>query len=158
MNMDNDFDWNLAPSGIIYGARAVKLDPTTANACLLGSKNSMCVGVTPQQSEFAPGMIGNTTFPMVLGQPNDPNLAAGSVANIPVYGPGRNALIDIDPNFAGQVAPNDLIESSDSGYGTKAQPTGAFNRWIVGISRSFANGGQSCNVKIVIFPWAPTGS
>ena len=155
---DLDLDFSFAPSGIIYGARAIKMDPTTANACLLGSKNAMCVGVTPQQSEFAPGMIGNTTFPMVLAQPSDPNLAAGSVANVAVYGPGRNCLLDIDPNFAGRVAPNDLLECSDSGYGTKAQPTGPWNRWIIMISRSFANGGQSCFGKVVIFPWAPTGS
>jgi hypothetical protein len=149
--MDTDLDFTFSPSGTIYGARAIKLDTVTQGGCFLGSKNSMCVGITPQQSEQAPGLIGNTTFPFILAQ-------AGDNSIVPVYGPGRRCLIDIDPSFGGQIKPNDLIVSSDSGYGTKASPTGAFNQWIIGIALSFANSGQSCNVKVVIFPWSPTGS
>lgn len=149
--MDEDLDFTFAPSGTIYGARAIKLDPATQGACFLGSRNAMCVGITPQQSEQAPGLIGNTTFPMPLA-------AVGDNSIVPVYGPGRRCLIDIDPNFGGQIKPNDLIISSDSGYGTKASPLGPWNQWIIGISLSFANSGQSCNVKVVIFPWSPTGS
>ena len=158
MNMDNDFDWNLSPSGTIYPARAIKLDPSTQDGCFVGTNNAMCIGVTPQQSEQTPGMIGITT-PFVLAEINPPTgFASGSTTLVPVYGPGRNALIDIDPAFAGQIRPNDLIVSSTLGYGTKATPTGPWNQWIIGIARSIANGGQSCNIKIVIFPWAPTGS
>lgn len=149
--MDTDLDFTFSPSGTIYGARAIKLDTVTQGGCFLGSKNSMCVGITPQQSEQAPGLIGNTTFPMVLAQ-------AGDNSIVPVYGPGRRCLIDIDPNFGGQIKPNDLVISGDSGYGTKASPLGPWNQWIIGISLSFANSGQSCNVKVVIFPWSPTGS
>jgi hypothetical protein len=149
--MDRDLDFSFAPSGIVYGARAIKLDTVTQGGCFLGSKNSMCVGISAQQSEQAPGLIGNTTFPMILAQPGDNS-------EVPVYGPGRRCLIDIDPNFGGQIKPSDLIVSSDNGYGTKASPTGAFNQWVIGISLAFANSGQSCNVKVVIFPWSPTGS
>lgn len=159
MAMDSDHDYSFAPSGVIYGSRAIKLDTATQKACYLGSLNSLCVGITPQQSEYAPGMIGNNTFPMILAQPVASDvLAAGSGSNVPVYGQGRKCLIDIDPAFAGQVAPGDLIISSNDGYGTKATPTGAWNQWVVGIALSFANGGQSCNVVVTIFPWMPTGS
>lgn len=158
--MDIDLDYTFAPSGTIYGARAIKLDVANQGKCFLGSKNSMCVGITPQQSEYAPGMIGNQSTPFVLAQPqsSDSIVPGGSGSLVPVYGPGRRCLIDIDPNFGGQIAPGDLVISSDSGYGTKASPTGAWNQWIIGIALSFANGGQSCNVKVVIFPWSPTGS
>jgi hypothetical protein len=154
--MDEDLDYTFSPSGTIYGARAIKLDPATQGCCYLGSRNSMCVGITPQQSEFAPGaaplsVSGVTAPPFILAQ-------VGDNSNVPVYGPGRRCLIDIDPNFGGQIKPNDLVISGDSGYGTKASPTGAWNQWIIGISLSFANSGQSCNVKVVIFPWSPTGS
>ena len=158
MNMDQDLDFSFTPSGTIYGARAIKLDSVTQGGCYLGSKNSMCVGITPQQSEFAPGMIGNASLPYPLAEVAPSSLASGSQPNVPVYGPGRRCLIDIDPNFGGQVKPGDLIISSDSGYGTKATPTGPWNQWIIGIALSFANSGQSCNVKVVIFPWSPTGS
>lgn len=152
MSMDNDFDFTFAPSGTIYGSRAVKLDPATADACYLGSVNSVCVGVTPQQSEYAPGMIGNTTFPMVLAQPGDNSI-------VPVYGPGRNVLWDVDPGFGGQLKPGDLMICGNSGYATKASPFGPWNQWVLAISRSFANSGQSCNCKIVgPWPWMPTGS
>lgn len=158
--MDIDLDFSLAPSETIYGCRAIKLDVATAGACYLGSLNSMCVGVTPQQSQLAPGQIGNTSYPYILGEPQtDSDFPPGSSGGlIPVYGPGRRCLIDIDPNFAGQIRPGSLIISGNSGYGTLATPTGAWNQWIIGIATSFANGGQSCNVKVVIFPWLPTGS
>ena len=156
--MDIDLDFSLTPSGTVYGARAVKLDPAVAGACLLGSLNSMCIGVTPQQSEFAPGQIGNTSTPFPLAEASLTGFASGSEAKVPVYGPGRRCLIDIDPNFGGQIRPNDLIVSGNSGYGTKATPTGSWNQWIIGIALSFANSGQSCNIKVVIFPWLPTGS
>ena len=158
--MDEDLDFTFAPSGIIYGARAVKLDPAVEGACYLGSRNSLCVGVTPQQSEQAPGVIGNQSYPMILAQPQatDSLVPGGSGAIVPVYGPGRRCLIDIDPNFGGQIKPGDLIISSDSGYGTKASPFGPWNQWIIGIALSFANSGQSCNIKVSVFPWSPTGS
>lgn len=154
--MDEDLDYTFAPSGTVYGARAIKLDPATQGGCYLGSRNSMCVGITPQQSEWAPGaaplsVSGVTAPPFILAQAGD-----GSI--VPVYGPGRRCLIDIDPDFGGQIKPNDLIISGNSGYGTKASPLGPWNQWIIGISLSFANSGQSCNVKVVIFPWSPTGS
>lgn len=157
MNMDLDLDFSFAPSETIYGARAIRLDTVNQGKCYHGQKNSMCVGVTPQQSLTAPGssiiaVSGVTSPPFILAQTADP------VANVPVYGPGRRCLIDIDPDFGGQIKPGDLIESSNSGYGTKAEPTGAYNRWIIGIALAFANSGQSCNIKVVIFPWAPTGS
>ncbi len=157
--MDIDLDFTFAPSGTIYGARAIKLDPVTQGGCYLGSLNAMCVGITPQQSEVAPGMIGNSTFPYPLADvPANLPFTPGSVTEVPVYGPGRRCLIDIDPAFGGQIAPNDLIISSNTGYGTKATPTGPWNQWIIGIALSFASAGQSCNVKVVIFPWSPTGS
>ncbi len=162
MNMDEDLDFTFSPSGIVYGSRAIKLDTVTQGGCYLGSLNSMCVGVTPQQSEVAPGMIGNNATPFVLAVPQSdssyPFAPGGSGPLVPVYGPMRRALLDIDPAFAGQIKPGDLVVSSNSGYGTKATPTGAWNQWIIGIALSFANGSQSCNIKIVIFPWSPTGS
>lgn len=167
--MDEDLDFTFTPSGIIYGARAVKIDPTVGSissqisgGCFLGSKNAMCVGVTPQQSQNAPGMIGTSGPPFVLATPQTdstyPYAPGGSGTLVPVYGPNRRCLIDIDPNFAGRIAPNDLIISSDSGYGTKALPFGPWNQWIIGIALSFANANQSCNIKVQIFPWSPTGS
>lgn len=156
--MDEDFDYSFAPSEIIYPCRAIKLDTVTQGACYNGSLNSLCVGISAQQSEFAPGMIGATT-PYVLAAPQSLGLfPPGTVTTVPTYGPGRRCLIDIDPNFAGQIKPGDLVVSSNTGYGTKATPSGSWNQWIIGISLSFANGGQSCNVKVVIFPWLPTGS
>lgn len=149
--MDIDLDFSLNPSGTIYGARAIKLDPANANGCYVGSVNARCIGVTPQGTEFAPGLTGNTTAPLVLAQ-------AGDNSKVPVYGPGRRCLIEIDPDFGGQIAPNDLVISSNLGYGTRATPTGPWNQWIIGIALSFANSGQCCNIKVVIFPWIPTGS
>lgn len=160
--MDLDLDFTLAPSGVVYGSRAIMLDPAVQNACYLGSLNARCVGVSAQQSENAPGLIGNNSTPFPLAQPtsgaNYPYAPGGSGPLVPVYGPGRNALIDVDPAFGGRIAPNDLVISSNSGYATKASPFGPWNQWVIGISRSFASAGQSCNVKIVIFPWSPTGS
>lgn len=157
--MDLDLDFTFTPSAAVYGARAIKLDTATQGCCYLGSLNSMCVGVTPQQSESAPGMIGNNASPFPLAQiPSASSFAPGSPEQVPVYGPGRRCLIDIDPAYAGQIKPGDLIVSSNSGYGTKATPTGAWNQWVIGIALSFANGSQSCNIKVVIFPWSPTGS
>ena len=160
--MDEDLDFSFAPSEIIYGARAIKLDPVTQGNCYLGSQNSMCVGVTPQQSQSAPGMIGNNSYPYALAIPQSnsayPYSPGGTGDEVPVYGPGRRCLIDIDPNFAGRIAPNDLVICSDSGLGKKASPFGPWNQWVIGIALSFANGGQSCNIKVWIFPWSPTGS
>lgn len=162
MSMDLDFDYTFAPSETIYGARAVKLDTVNEGNCYLGSVNSMCVGITPQQSMLAPGMIGNATTPYILATPQDnasyPFVPGGTGTTVPVYGPGRRCLIDIDPSFGGQIKPGDLVISGPSGYGTKATPTGAWNQWVIGIATTFANSGQSCNVKVVIFPWMPTGS
>ena len=158
MNMDLDLDFNLAPSGTIYGARAIKLDPATQGACYLGSLNSLCIGVTPQQSSQTPGMIGNTSTPFPLAEASPTGFASGSVQLVPVYGEGRKCLIDIDPNFGGQIRPGDLVISGNSGYGTKATPTGPWNQWVIGIALSFANSGQSCNITVKIFPWMPTGS
>ena len=157
--MDLDLDFNLAPSGDIYGARAIKLDPATEGNCYMGSLNSLCIGVTPQQSAQAPGMIGNASPPFLLGSAAPiTGFASGSFQNIPVYGEGRKCLIDIDPAFGGQIKPGDLIICGNSGYGTKATPTGPWNQWIIGIALSFANSGQSCNITVKIFPWMPTGS
>lgn len=154
--MDIDLDYTFNPSGTIYGSRAIKLDTVTQGGCYLGSRNSMCVGVTPQQTEWAVGgapvsVSGITAPPFILAQ-TDNN------SKVPVYGPGRKCLIDIDPDFGGQIKPGDLVISSNSGYGTKATPTGAWNQWIIGIALSFANSGQSCNIRVTIFPWMPTGS
>lgn len=151
MGMDSDFDFSFAPSETIYGARAVRLDPVNIKQCYLGTLNSMCVGLTPQQSEFAPGLTGNSTTPYILAQ-------VGDNSNVPAYGPGRKGLIDVDPNWVGQIVPNDLIISSNSGYARRASPLGPWNQWIVGISLAIANPGQSCNELVVIFPWSPTGS
>lgn len=156
--MDLDLDFSLAPSETIYGARAIKLDTATQGKCYLGSLNSMCIGVTPQQSEQPPGMIGNTSTPFPLAEVNPTGFAAGTVMPVSVYGEGRKCLIDIDPDFGGQIRPGDLIISGNSGYGTKASVTGAWNQWVVGISLAFANSGQSCNITVKIFPWLPTGS
>ncbi len=160
--MDIDLDFSFAPSEIIYAARAIKLDTVTQGACYLGSLNSLCVGITPQQSDLAPGQIGNNAYPYVLAVPQSnsayPFAPGGTGTEVPVYGPGRNCLWDVDPAFGGQIKPGDLCISSNSGYLTKAVPTGAWNQWVLAIARSFANANQSCNVKIVIFPWMPTGS
>jgi hypothetical protein len=149
--MDIDLDFTFAPSGTIYGARAIKLDIVTQGGCYLGSYNSMCVGITPQQSQQAPGLVGNTTPPLVLADTTNGG-------NVPVYGPGRRCLIDVDPDYGGRIRPGDLIISSNSGYARRASPFGPWNQWIIGIALSFANSGQSLNVKVVIFPWSPTGS
>ncbi len=156
MGMDNDFDFSFAPSETIYGARAVRLDPVNIKQCYLGSLNSMCVGITPQQSEFAPGaapasVSGITAPPFILAQ-------VGDNSNVPAYGPGRKCLADVDPNWVGQIVPNDLVISSNSGYIRRASPLGPWNQWIIMISLSIANPGQSCNGLVVIFPWSPTGS
>lgn len=160
--MDDDFDFTFAPSGIIYATRAIKLDPANQDYCYLGSANSMCVGVTPQQSQSAPGMIGNGSppFPLAIpiGNASYPYIPGGSGPLVPVYGPGRRCLIDVDPNFGGQLAPADLVISSDSGYAKKASPFGPWNQWVIGICLSFASGNQTANIKVVIFPWNPTGS
>jgi hypothetical protein len=160
MSMDQDFDFTFAPSGTIYCSRAIKLDTTTQGACFLGSLNSPCIGITPQQTEVAPGMIGNQSPPFILAQPGstDSYVPGGLGSLVPVYGEGRRCLIDIDPNFGGQIKPGDLIVSSNSGYGTRATQSGAWNQWVIGIALSVANSGQSCNVKVTIFPWLPTGS
>lgn len=152
--MDLDLDFSLNPGEIIYGARAVRLDPSTQDNCLLGQRNSMCIGITPQGSANAPGLIGNNSYPYILA---DPASATGN-QKVPVYGPGRKCLFDIDPNFGGQVAPNNLLISYDSGLGRPAASTGSWNQWIIAIALSFASGGQSCNVKVWLFPWLPTGS
>lgn len=160
--MDIDLDYTFAPSEIIYGSRAIKLDTVNEGNCYLGSLNSLCIGVTPQQSELAPGQLGNNTTPFVLAVPPGnaayPFVPGGSGPLVPVYGPGRRCLWDVDPSFGGQIKPGDLCISSNSGYLTKATPSGPWNQWVLAISTSFANSGQSCNVKIVIFPWMPTGS
>ena len=153
---DNDFDFSFAPSETIYGARAVRLDPVNIKQCYLGSLNAMCVGVTLQQSEWAPGGVPNSISgysapPFILAQ-------VGDNSNVPAYGPGRKCLIDVDPAWVGQLVPNDLIISSNSGYARRASPLGPWNQWIIGIALSIANPGQSCNELVVIFPWSPTGS
>lgn len=159
MAMDDDFDFTFTPSGTIYGARAIMLDTATQGNCYLGSLNARCIGITPQGTEYAPGMIGNQTAPLPLAQPaSSDQFAAGSQSRVPVYGPGRKCLIEIDTAFAGQIKPNDLIRSSNSGFGTLASPTGSWNQWIIGRALSFANGSQTCNVLVEIFPWLPTGS
>jgi len=160
--MDLDLDFNLLPSEIIYGARAIQLDPANQGYCYQGTLNGRCVGVSIQGTGTAPGAIGSTP-PLPLAIPSS-NAAypyvPGGITNmqVAVYGPNRNCLIEIDPSFAGQIKPGDLIRSSNSGYGTLASPTGAYNQWIIGIARTFANGGQCCNIKVSVFPWLPTGS
>jgi len=159
--MDQDFDFSFAATGIVYASRAVQLDRTTQGGAFMGNANAMCVGVTPQQSELPPGQIGNNSYPYVLAQPqaSDVFVPGGQGGQeFPVYGPNRRCLIDIDPSFGGQIRPGDLVVCSTSGYGTKASPYGPWNQWIIGIALSFANGGQSCNNKVQIFPWSPTGS
>lgn len=154
--MDIDLDYSLNPGETIYGARAVRLDPTTQDNCLLGQVNSRCIGITPQQSAQPPGLIGNSSYPYILAEP-DSTSATGN-QKVPVYGPGRKCLFDIDSNFGGQVRPNDLLISSDAGLGKPATVTGPWNQWIIAIALSFANAKQSCNVKVTLFPWIPTGS
>lgn len=162
MEMDLDIDISLKPSEIIYACRAIMLDTVTQGNCYLGSLNARCVGISAQQSEDAPGAIGNNSFPFPLAIPTGdssyPYAPGGQGPEVPVYGPGRKCLIDIDPSFGGQIKPNDLIRSSNSGYGTLASPTGSFNQWIIGLALSFASSGQSCNVRVELFPWLPTGS
>lgn len=155
---DSDWDFNLNPSGIIYPARFVMLDATTQDGCFMGGLNAMCIGAVPQTSEFAPGQIGNAQFPYIAAQASEPSLPPGSQSRVGVYGPGRNCLVDVDPAFAGQIRPGSLIICSNSGFATLASPFGQWNQWICGIARSFANGGYTVNVKLVIFPWSPTGS
>lgn len=158
--MDIDLDFSFQPSETIYGSRAIRQDPVNTGFCYLGQLNSRCMGISAQQSQVAPGMIGNqsTPFPLAAPQNSTSVFPPGTYQEVPVYGPGRRCLIDVDPNFGGQIAPNDLIISGNSGYATKATPTGPWNQWIIGIALSFANAGQSLNVKVVIFPWMPTGS
>lgn len=160
--MDEDLDFTFSPSGVIFGSRAIRLDPNVQGGCFLGSRNSMCVGVTPQQSMNAPGLIGNNDPPFPLAQPTSdsayPYAPGGSGPLVPVYGPNRRCLIDVDPNFGGQIRPGDLVISSDSGFATRASPFGPWNQWIIGIALSFASARQSLNLKVQIFPWSPTGS
>lgn len=160
--MDEDLDFTFSPSGVVYGSRAIKLDPAVQGGCFLGSQNSLCVGITPQQSEFPPGLIGNNSTPFPLAEPTSgssyPYAPGGSGPLVPVYGPNRRCLIDVDPAYGGQIKPGDLVISSNSGYATKASPFGPWNQWIIGIALSFASAGQSLNVKVQIFPWSPTGS
>jgi len=159
--MDQDFDFSFSATGIVYGSRAIQLDRATQGGAFPGNANAMCVGVTPQQSELAPGQIGNNSTPFILAQPAATDVFApgGQGGQIfPVYGAGRRCLLDIDPAFGGQIKPGDLVVCSTSGYGTKASPYGPWNQWIIGIALSFANGGQSCNIKVTIFSWSPTGS
>lgn len=154
--MDLDLDWSLKPSETIYPCRAIMLDPANQDQCYQGTANARCVGITPQASNNAPGLIGNQDYPYPLAVPDTGD---GSQEQfVSAYGPGRKCLWDVDPNFGGQVRPNDLLVSSDAGLATPAAVTGSWNQWILAIALSFANGGQSCNVKIVIFPWLPTGS
>ena len=173
--MDEDLDFTFSPSGIIYSARTIRIDPGVGNqfsipgnppsapsgGCFMGSKNSMCVGVAPQGSENPPGLIGNTA-PFVFAEPwNGAGYSytpGGSGPVVAVYGPGRRCLMHVDPAFAGRIAPNDLLISSDMGYVTKASPFGPWNQWIIGIALSFANADQYVNAKVWIFPWSPTGS
>jgi hypothetical protein len=173
--MDEDLDFMFTPSQIIYGCRAIRIDPsvgagnlvqggssTPSGGCFLGNLNGMCVGVSAQQSEYAPGLIGTSGPPFPLGQPQTdstyPYAPGGSGALIPVYGPNRRCLIDVDPAFGGRIAPNTLIISSNSGYAIPASPYGSYNQWIIGIALSFASAGQSLNLKVQVFPWLPTGS
>ena len=157
--MDEDLDFSFSPSGVIYPARAIRLDTVTQGGCYVGTANAMCVGVTPQQSENAPGLIGNNTYPYVLAAPPGSDVyPPGSPSRVAVYGPMRRALIDIDPAYVGTIAPNTLVISSTNGYGTAANLSSGSNQWIIGISLSFATAGQSCNIKIVIFPYLPTGT
>jgi hypothetical protein len=159
--MDSDFDFTFNASGVIYPARAIKLDPTTEGGAFVGSKNAPCIGISPQQSEYPPGMIGNQSFPYILAQPqsSDSIVPGGQGGTeFPVYGEGRRCLIDIDPNFGGQIKPGDFIISSDTGFGTKASPFGPWNQWVIGQALTFANGSQSCFIKVTLFPWSPTGS
>lgn len=154
--MDEDFDYTFWPSGDIYGARAVKLDTANQKQCYLGSANSPCVGITPQQSAQAPGTYGQTTGPILLASATSTSSAYNF--SVPVYGINRKCLWDVDPNFGGQIKPGDFGISSDSGFMKKASPFGPWNQWVVAISLSFANSGQSCNVVVDPFPWMPTGS
>jgi len=160
--VDEDLDYTFAPSGTIYGCRAIKLDTVTPGNCYLGSLNSFCVGVSVQQSENPPGLIGNNTTPFVLAEPTSgstyPYTPGGSGPLVPVYGPNRRCLIDVDPAFGGQIKPGDFVISGNSGYATKASPFGPWNQYVLGFALSFANANQSLNIKIQLFPWSPTGS
>jgi hypothetical protein len=151
MAMDTDSDFSLNPSETIYGGRAIKLDTVTQDNCYLGSRNSPCIGISVTGTEFAPGMIGSTTGPLPAAQ-------VGDNSKVAVYGLGRRCLWEVDPNYGGQVKPGDLCVSYDSGYLRPATPSGPWNQWVLAISTSFASGGYCANVKIMIFPWAPTGS
>lgn len=149
--MDEDLDFSFNPSETVYPRRAIRLDPVNEGSCYQGQLNSQCIGISDSHSEFAPGMIGNQTYPYILAQ-------VGDGSTVAVQGPMRNCLWDVDPAFAGQIRPGSLLISGNSGYCTLASPFGSFNQWILGIARSFATGGQACNTKVVIFPWLPTGS
>lgn len=150
--MDDDFDLNLAPSGDIYGARAIMLDPANPSACYQGGLNAVCMGITPQQSEQAPGLVGNQEPPFLLAQ-------AGTNFKVPAYGQGRMCLWDVDITWVGQIRPNDLLICGNAGQCRRASPFGPWNQWILAMSFSFASPGQSANVKIIgPFPWSPTGS
>lgn len=151
MSMDSDFDFSFAPSETLFGARAIKLDTGNEGKCYLGSRNSPCIGISVPGTDFAPGMIGNTVGPLPLATTTDGTNAC-------VFGIGRRCLWEVDPNFAGQVHPGDLLISWDSGYARPATPTGAWNQWVLAMALSFTSGNYCANVKIMVFPWAPTGS
>lgn len=146
--MDIDLDHSFAPSETIYGARAVRLDPVTQGGCYLGTANARCIGITPQQSEYAPGLAGTSGPPFVLAQ-------TGDNSKVPVYGIGRCCLWDYDPAAGSAVAPNDLLISGAAGVAVKAATTGTTVQWVLGIALSHAVAGQSINVKVVLFPWRP---
>lgn len=157
--MDEDFDFSLAPSEVIYPCRVIRLDPANQDQCYQGNYNGMGIGVSAQQSANAPGQIGvSAPYPLATPAASLTGFLTGSSQNVPVYGEGRKCLIDVDPNFGGQIKPNDLVISSNSGYARKASPFGPWNQWVIGIALSFANSGQSLNLCVKIFPWQPTGS
>ena len=153
-SMDEDLDYTFNPSATIYPARAIMLDTVNQGGCYLGTTGALCVGITPQQSDYAPGLVGNNSYPYILATPGDNS-------KVPVYGPMRRCLIDIDPSFGGTVAPGTLIMASTStggnlvGTGTPyVAASGTY--YIIGIALSFATAGQSCNVKCIIFPLTNT--
>ena len=149
--MDSDFDFSFAPSETIYGARAIKLNTAVQKGCYLGSRNSPCIGISVPGTEYAPGMLGYTTGPLAVA-------TVGGSPEVAVYGEGRRCLWEVDSGYAGQVHPGDLLVSYDSGTARPATPTGPWNQWVLAISLSFASGGYCADVKVTIFPWAPTGS
>lgn len=153
MSMDSDFDGSLAPSETIYACRAIRLDPANEFAGYLGQRNSMCVGISPQASQDAPGLINNNSYPYVLA-----GTGTNDAKQFSYYGEGRKCLWDVDSDFGGQIRPNTLLVSYDLGLCRPAATTGSYNQWIVAIALTFASGGQSCNVLVKIFPWLPTGS